>query len=223
MWTATASTMVRKPPTVAPSRFSTGRPPCSTAMSVVVPPMSEMKASSAPACPAARARAPTTEAAGPERMVSTGEASATASLISEPSPFTTVSGQARPRARIRPCTASTSWVISGIKRAFSTAVSARRGASSAEDSRWAQVTGIPVSARIHALSASSCAGLRTAKKPATAKDCTCGAMARTASSALALSSGACGSPPALWPPARKATGSPRSASRSPARSRACGG
>ena len=39
--TSMASTMVRQPPTSAPSARITGRPPDTTAMSVVVPPMSE--------------------------------------------------------------------------------------------------------------------------------------------------------------------------------------
>ena len=65
---ATASTMVRKPPTVAPSGSSRGRPRSSTATSVVVPPMSETTASSRPVM----WRAPTRLAAGPDRIVSIG-------------------------------------------------------------------------------------------------------------------------------------------------------
>ena len=65
---ATASTMVRKPPTVAPSGSSRGRPLSSTATSVVVPPMSETTASSRPVM----WRAPTRLAAGPDRIVSIG-------------------------------------------------------------------------------------------------------------------------------------------------------
>ncbi len=57
------------PPTTAPSLFRTGRPWRSMAMSVVVPPMSDTITVSAPD----RCRAPTRLAAGPERMVSTGQ------------------------------------------------------------------------------------------------------------------------------------------------------
>ena len=80
---ATASTIVRNPPTVAPSGSSLGRPRSSTATSVVVPPMSETTASSRPVM----WRAPTRLAAGPERMVSMGRALAKEAETSAPSPF----------------------------------------------------------------------------------------------------------------------------------------
>ena len=72
MRTSTASTIVRHPPTNAPSALTTGRPPDTIAMSVVVPPMSETTKSARPV----RKPAPTTLAAGPERIVSTGYSSA---------------------------------------------------------------------------------------------------------------------------------------------------
>ena len=159
MWTATASTMVFQPPTVAPSLFSTGRPSRSIAMSVVVPPMSETRMSSSPD----RWRAPTRLAAGPERMVSTGQVSASSALISEPSPFTTISGALMPLRASSPSTAWISCCNCGMRRALSAAVSARRGASSLEVSSWPQVTGLPVSSRISRRTAISCAGLRTEK------------------------------------------------------------
>ncbi len=83
-----ASTMVRHAPTRAPSALITGRPPETTATSVVVPPMSETMKSSRPV----RNPAPTTLAAGPDRMVSTGYSRAICAFISEPSPLTIISG-----------------------------------------------------------------------------------------------------------------------------------
>ena len=85
--------------------------------------------------------APTTLAAGPDRMVSTGYSSATSALISEPSPLTIMSGASIDSSASTRDSASMRWRICGVRRAFSTAVSARRGASSFELSSCAQVTG----------------------------------------------------------------------------------
>ena len=65
---ATASTMVRYGPTLAPSGSMAGNPSRKTAMSVVVPPISETNALSE----LVNHRAPTIEAAGPLRIVSIG-------------------------------------------------------------------------------------------------------------------------------------------------------
>ena len=137
---ATASTMVRKPPTVAPSGSSRGRPLSSTATSVVVPPMSETTASSSPVM----WRAPTRLAAGPDRMVSIGRCRAKAAETSAPSPRTTISGAAMPRCSRKPSVAATSRSIIEISRALSSVVSARRGPPSLADSSWLAVTGRPV-------------------------------------------------------------------------------
>ncbi len=157
--TAAASTMVRQPPTSAPSRSSAGKPSRSRAISVVVPPMSATRTSSAPA----RARAPMTLAAGPDRMVSIGRSSAASAVISEPSPLTTMSGASMPRSVSKPRTARISCWSSGIRRALRTVVMARRGASRLVVSSCAQVTGRPVSARTRSRSAASWDGLRTPK------------------------------------------------------------
>ena len=95
----------------------------------------------------ARWRAPTTLAAGPDRMVSTGRVRANSADTSEPSPFTTISGARMPFSRIRPSTARISCCSWGISRAFRAVVRARRGASSFEVSSWPQVTGRPVRRR----------------------------------------------------------------------------
>ena len=67
-----ASTRVARSPTTAPSLFMGGSPSLTHAMSVVVPPISMTTPSRRPD----NFKAPTTEAAGPERIVSTGRSSA---------------------------------------------------------------------------------------------------------------------------------------------------
>jgi hypothetical protein len=120
---ATASTMVRYAPTRAPSGSIAGRPSRSSAISVVVPPISETSASRAPVIQ----RAPTMLAAGPLRMVSMGRSSANSAEISAPSPRTTISGAVTPNSRRRLRARVISRSISPIRRAFSTAVSDRFG------------------------------------------------------------------------------------------------
>jgi hypothetical protein len=136
--------MVRHTPTKAPSARITGRPPETTAISVVVPPISETTKSSRPV----RKPAPTTLAAGPDRMVSTGYSSAISAFISEPSPLTIISGASIDSSASTPDSASMRCRICGVRRAFKAAVSARRGASSFEESSCAQVTGFGVSVRM---------------------------------------------------------------------------
>ena len=87
--TRTASTMGRHSPITVALALITGRPSVTMAISVVVPPMSAMIAF----CCGCSWAAPMTLAAGPERMVSTGRASAVSALIKEPSPFTIINGE----------------------------------------------------------------------------------------------------------------------------------
>ena len=214
--TATASTMVRQPPTSAPSRRSSGKPSRSKAMSVVVPPMSATMTSRSPL----RWCAPMALAAGPDSTVSIGRCSAVSAEISEPSPLTTISGAAMPSSPRRSRTARISCCNKGMRRAFNRVVKARRGASRLELSSCPQVTGRSVSVRSRSRRAISCAGLRTAKCPATAKAETLSACSAMAARAAARSSGRCASPCGLWPPSMKTTGSSPRAWRRPARSSA---
>ena len=133
-------------------------------MSVVVPPISATSA----VLVLARKAAPARLAAGPESTVSTGRDRANPASRSDPSPFTTISGQASPCAAMIDSVAATSLSRRLISRAFSNAVRARRGPPSEEDSSWLQVTGAPVSSRIMSRARVSCSGLRVAKWPATA-------------------------------------------------------
>ena len=152
-------------------------------------------------------------------MVSIGRALARPEEISAPSPRTTINGAVIPNCvsfcSARPIRES----IMPIRRAFSRAVRARFGPFR-RDERWCDaLTGRPEPARMISATRCSCAGLRVANFPATAKPDT---PARCASSqpARAASSSAAASAPA-WscPPARTSTGSPSSASLSPCRSR----
>ena len=102
--TFTASTIGRQSPIKAPSPASAGWPSRTTAMSVVVPPMSATMARRRPL----RAQAPITLAAGPESTVVTGCCSALAALTTLPSPRTTISGASMPRAASVACTDSIS-------------------------------------------------------------------------------------------------------------------
>ena len=165
---ATASTIVRNPPTRAPWGSISGRPPRSRATSVVVPPMSDTSASSAPVSH----RAPTMLAAGPDRIVSIGRIRTIAAEISAPSPRTTIRGAVIPTAARCRSHAATSRSIIPISRAFSTAVNARFGPFNCADSSWLQVTGRPVTRLIRSRTATSWAALRVAKRAATAKPIT---------------------------------------------------
>ncbi len=108
-------------------------------------------------------RAPTMLAAGPDRIVSIGRSLAKAAETSAPSPRTTISGAAMPRAVRKPSVAATSRSIIAISRALSSVVSARRGPPSFAESSWLAVTGRPVRSWMSPATATSCAGLRTAK------------------------------------------------------------
>ena len=182
---ATASTMVRKPPTLAPSGSSRGRPLSSTPTSVVVPPISATTASSTPA----RRRAPTRLAAGPDRMVSIGRALAKAAVTSAPSPRTTIRGAATPRFARNPSVAVTSRSIIEIRRALSSVVRARLGPPSLAVSSWLIVTGRPARSRTRSRTAISWAGLRTAKWPQTANAQTLSLSAGSAASSPSRTSG----------------------------------
>ena len=165
---ATASTMVRKPPTRAPCGSISGRPPRSRATSVVVPPMSLTKASAAPV----NHRAPTILAAGPDRMVSIGRSRTIAAEINAPSPRTTIKGAVIPTASKCRSQAATRRSIIPISRAFNTAVNARLGPFNWADNSCEQVTGRPVTRRTRSRAAISWPGLRVPKRAATAKPMT---------------------------------------------------
>ena len=180
-------------------------------MSVVVPPISATMAVRVPARKAAPARL----AAGPESTVSTGRERAYPDSRSDPSPLTTISRQDSPSPAMMLSVAATSLSSRLTSRAFSTAVRARRGPPSEDDSSWLQVTGAPVSSRRRSRARLSCAGLRVAKWPATAKADISPSVALTASRMAASSSGVCWPPSAAWPPAMKKAGSwPRARARS---------
>ena len=159
-----ASTMVFQPPTSAPSSFSLGAPFCNSAMSVVVPPISATMAVCAPARKAAPARL----AAGPDSTVSTGRERAKSARNSEPSPLTTINGHSSCRSVMMDSVAAINRSRRLIRRAFRTAVRARRGPPSAEDNSWLHVTGQDVMSRMMSRARRSWAGLRVAKCAATA-------------------------------------------------------
>ncbi|MBS1269986.1 MAG: hypothetical protein MAG794_00938 [Gammaproteobacteria bacterium] len=127
--TSTASIINRQSPTMAPSGLTAGRPARTTAISVVVPPISATMMLSEPL----RNDAPITLAAGPDMTVSTGLASAVFLLMSDPSPLTVLFRSSMPQDSSILSTASTSCRIKGIIRALTAAVRARLGASSALD------------------------------------------------------------------------------------------
>ena len=106
---------------------------------------------------------PTTLAAGPERMVSTGYSRASAESMSEPSPLTTISGERMPRSASMARTEPIRSPRRGIRRAFRAVVRARREACRLLVSSWPQVTGRPQCSRTRRRTAFSCAGLRTEK------------------------------------------------------------
>ena len=202
--TSIARTMVRQPPSSAPSGATRGRPLISTPRSVVVPPMSDMMKLSSPD----NQWAPTKLAAGPDNTVSIGRVTTDSASASVPSPLTIIRGQRICSCAMARCTASIKLLTREISRALRAAVSARRGASSEEDSSVDKVTGLPVRATISSRAACSWAALRTANAPATAKASTLPAMRDSAASSASKSSGRRGSP--LWscPPGTDSTGMP---------------
>ena len=212
--TSMARTMVRQPPTSAPSSFTRGRPLSKTPKSVVVPPMSDMMK----LCKPESHWAPTRLAAGPESTVSIGRVATLCASARLPSPFTIISGQAMPSCAIARPTASISPDTRAIKRALSVAVRARRGASKEEDSSVDRVTGLPVSATIRSRACNSCAALRTAKAEATAMASTLGAMATKAARRASVSKGMRASPLWSWPPSITARAMPGKALAMPVRS-----
>ena len=119
--------------------------------------MSEMTKSARPD----RNFAPITLAAGPERMVSIGRCATASASASVPSPFTIISGASTPCRCMETRTAATSATMRAMMRAFSAAVSARRGASSAWARSLESVVGRPVSSAASARTRRSWAGLRT--------------------------------------------------------------
>ena len=144
---STALTRVLQPPSTAPSGSSLGLPSRRMPMSVVVPPTSMMIAS----CNPVRALAPMMEAAGPDKMVSTGRSFATDSSINEPSPFTIINGALM---SIRSCTRFSEAIRSammGMRRALSTAVMVRSLKPRAEESSCPQTTGCLVMRLHHVL------------------------------------------------------------------------
>ena len=202
--TSMARTMVRQPPTSAPSNATRGLPLSRTPRSVVVPPMSDMMKLSKPDSH----WAPTRLAAGPDNTVSIGRVTTDSASARVPSPLTIINGQRICSCAMALCTASIRLLTREINRALRAAVRARRGASSEEDSSVDKVTGLPVRATISSRAACSCAALRTAKAPATAKASTLSAIRESAASNASRSSGTRASP--LWscPPATDSIGMP---------------
>jgi len=117
---ATPATCVFHPPMMMPSVLL-GRPSCTTDMSDVVPPISTIRLSGAleSTC------APVTDAAGPDRMVSTGLVRASSADISVPSLRTTETGTERPRSSSAPSIASRKSSMTGTSRALRSAVAPR--------------------------------------------------------------------------------------------------
>ena len=120
--------------------------------------------------------------------------------MSDPSPLTIMSGASIDSSTSTRDSASIRCRICGVSRAFSTAVNARRGASSLELNSCAQVTGFLDSPRMIWRARSSCAGLRTEKFAATANASTRVSCRATAASMAASSSALHSSPVAEWPP-----------------------
>ena len=207
-----ALTMVRQPPTSAPCSATCGRPSRRTPRSVVVPPMSDMMKSRRPQSH----EAPTRLAAGPDNTVSMGRSATRSARASVPSPFTIISGQSMPSSAMDLRTAVISMEMREMSLALSTAVSARRGASSDEVSSVDSVTGLPVTRATRSRAACSCAGLRTAKADAMAKAST--GMAAAAASSATASSRCASAPVWSWPPAIIAMGMPGKALAMPVRS-----
>ena len=170
-----------------------------TAMSVVVPPMSAMMAFWVPAS----AHAPSTLAAGPDSTVATGRCSALCTLTKLPSPLTTISGAWIPRSLSVARTDSIMRCTKGIIRAFSAVVRARRGAPKLLASSWPQVTGLSHSSRTQARSCISWARLRTAKVPEMANALTRLTWAWMAALAAASSNAHRACPAASCPPAKE--------------------
>ena len=127
------------------------------ARSVVVPPMSTAIISGRPD----RRMAPVTLLAGPESRVSTGYSAAKASVIKLPSPRTIISGAEMPFCAITARTAFISSLISGVSRALSKVVAARRMELISTVSSWAAATGSSNSALSRFFNSFSNSGLRT--------------------------------------------------------------
>ncbi len=140
------------------------------------------------------------DAAGPERMVSTGLSLATDSSIREPSPLTIIRGAVIP---VLFCTFFSDMmrsVIIGISRALRTAVMVLSLNPRAEDSSCPHTTGRSVALLISSLTAISCSGFRTLRYEETAKASTLVFTDSTNSLAPSMSSSAFLSPWRLWPP-----------------------
>ena len=196
---------------MAPSKLRAGRPPRTTAISVVVPPISATMALSSPL----KAQAPSTLAAGPDKTVLTGRCKALCTLMSEPSPLTSISGASIWRAASVRCTESIRVLTCEIMRALRAAVSARRGAPRLEASSCPQVTGVSLCSCTQARNWFSCAGLRTAKVAEIANADTRPACLTMAARQAASSSAHKGRPAASCPPARLSIASRPSKSPSP--------
>ena len=196
---STALTLVRQFPSFAPSGSSLGRPSLRMPMSVVVPPTSTMMASFSPV----NALEPMIDAAGPERIVSTGRSLATDSSMREPSPFTIMRGAEIP---VLCCTFFREVmrsVIIGIRRALRTAVMVLSLKPKAEDSSCPHTTGRSVALLISSFTAISCSGFRTLRYDDMAKASTLFLTDSTNSLAPSMSSSAFLSPWRLWPPSSR--------------------
>ena len=200
--TSMALTMVRQPPTSAPSAATCGLPLCKKPTSVVVPPMSDMMKSSSPESHLA----PTRLAAGPDSTVSMGRIATLSASASVPSPFMIISGQTNFKFAMARSTAAINLEICAMSLAFSTAVKARRGASRALESSLDNVTGNPVNSATKSRALISCALLRTANVLAMANAPTL-PFSAAMPSRNATSSNVCACSP-LWscPPATRKIG-----------------
>ncbi len=183
-----------------------GRPSRSIATSVVVPPMSETSTSSSPE----RCRAPTTLAAGPDRIVSTGRFRASSAdqravalhhhqrrrdALLPHQPFHRADQMLelrdQPRVQRRGQRAARRVQLRGQFMAAGD----RQAGDLADQLPRRQLMGRVAHGKIGA----------------TAKDATLGACSRTAARTAPRSSGVCSSPVGLWPPAMNTTGSVPSA------------
>ena len=136
----TPLTKVRHPPMRIPSRTRTGSPPFTRDTSVVVPPISTITLLGLPAS----SIPPSTLAAGPQRMVSTGRRREKRSFIRLPSDRTTTTGAWMPIAEKDRRMASRNSRMIGTRRAFSSVPEARWTLSSPLNSSLPQTMGISV-------------------------------------------------------------------------------
>ena len=200
-------------PAWSPLKRSCGSPPTTRAMSAVVPPMSNVSRSRAPAAAPSRA-APITPAAGPEATSPTGSSAAIAAVVTPPFDCIRCSGVATPSPSRRRASRRTYAPAGGSSAALSAVVLARTYSRTSGATALDSVTGTPGSAsRSRSATRRSCAGSRNEKSSATATASTpsaasAAAAARTSSSSSGASSRPSGPirPPTPWQRSRGITG-----------------